>query len=130
MICNNHSTRCDSKVLLESVSKLCKEEISTGSLEIGESVTIKMKSRLWKAVIVNCDRRPAQLRRGKPRHPKRTQVSPSDNNRNGFRVAYCFLCTILNVCTRTSLPCSVNHGAEIFLNVLFHRLALVAFEVC
>ena len=89
--------RCDSKVFLESVSKLRREENSTGSLEISKSVTIKMKSRLWKAVIVNCDRRPAQLRRGKPRHPKRTQVSPSDNNRNGFRVAYGFLSTVLYI---------------------------------
>ena len=51
--CNNHSIRYDGKEFLESVSKLRRKENATGSLEIGESVTIKMKSRLWKAVIVN-----------------------------------------------------------------------------
>ena len=43
--CNNHSTRYDGKEYLESVSKLRRKENATGSLEIGESVTIKTKSR-------------------------------------------------------------------------------------
>ena len=37
--------------------------------------TIKSKSRLWKAVVVNCDQRPAQLRRGESGHKLRTKVS-------------------------------------------------------
>ena len=51
--CNNHSTRYDGKEFLDSVSKLHRKENAAGSLEIGESVTIKTKSRLWKAVIVH-----------------------------------------------------------------------------
>ena len=79
--CNNHSTRYDGKEFLESVSKLRREENATGSLEIGESVTIKTKSRLWKAVIVNLQpeasstkKRKAQTSKADASEPKRSST--------------------------------------------------------
>ena len=57
--CNNHST-------MESVSKLRRGAM--GSLEIGESVTIKTKSRLWKAVIVNLQPEATSTKKRKFRH--------------------------------------------------------------
>ena len=49
---NNGSEHYDGKEFVESISKLHREN-TTGSLQIGESVMIKTKLRLWKAVIVN-----------------------------------------------------------------------------
>ena len=51
--CNNYSTCYHGKEFLEFVSKLHREENMAGSLEIGDSVTIKTKSQLWKAFVVN-----------------------------------------------------------------------------
>ena len=47
------TTDHDGKEFLESISKLCRETNMTGNTQIGKSVMIKMKSKLWKAVIVN-----------------------------------------------------------------------------
>jgi len=47
--CNNHSMHYDSKEFLEYVSKLFREN-ATGSLEISESVTIKLELRIRNAV--------------------------------------------------------------------------------
>ena len=44
--------RYDGKEFLESVSKLRRKN-TTGILQFGKSVTIKPKSRLWTAVVVN-----------------------------------------------------------------------------
>ena len=41
---NNGSAHYDGKKFLESVSKLCREKNTIGSLQISESVMIKMKS--------------------------------------------------------------------------------------
>ena len=82
--CNNHSTPYDDKEFLESVSKLRREKNSTGSLEIGESVTIKTKSRLRKAVIVNLQleasstkKRKAQAFKAATSEPKRSKKESS-----------------------------------------------------
>ena len=73
---NNKSCYVE-KAFLDSVCKLHREEICnvTWSLQISELVQLhKSKLQLWKAVVVNCDQRPAQLR-GKSRHQMRTKVS-------------------------------------------------------
>ena len=49
----NGSVRYDGKDYIESTSKLHRGTGATGSLQIGEAVTIKTKSRLWKAIVVN-----------------------------------------------------------------------------
>ena len=77
--CNNHSTRYDGKEFLESVSKLRRKENATWSLEIGESVTIKTKSQLWKAVIVNL--RP-EASSTKKRKAQTSDVNASEPKRN------------------------------------------------
>ena len=47
------ATTCyNGEEVLESVSKLRRENV-TGSLQIRRSVTIKLRSRQWKAVVVN-----------------------------------------------------------------------------
>ena len=49
----NGSSRYDEKEYLESASRIRREKNVRGPLKIGEYVTIKMKSRIWKAVVVN-----------------------------------------------------------------------------
>ena len=49
---NKKSMRYNGKEFLESVLKRRRENV-TGILQFGESVTIKSKLRLWKAVAVN-----------------------------------------------------------------------------
>lgn len=49
---NNGSARYDKKEYLESVSKIHREKSATGSLQISESVIVKTKSRIWKAIVV------------------------------------------------------------------------------
>ena len=49
----NGLVRYDSKDYIESTSKLRRGTGAIGSLQIGEAVTIKTQSRLWKAIIVN-----------------------------------------------------------------------------
>ena len=50
---NNGSVRYDGIEYLELISNLQRYKSAKGSLKIGESVTVKTKSRLWKAVVVN-----------------------------------------------------------------------------
>ena len=47
---DNGSVRYDGKEYVERVSKVHREKSTTGALQIGESVTVKVKSRVWKAV--------------------------------------------------------------------------------
>ena len=50
----NDSTRYDGKEYFESISKIHRRNASSGSLRVGEEVTVKTKSRIWKAVVVDC----------------------------------------------------------------------------
>ena len=50
---DNGSVRYDGKEYVESLSKVCREKSATGALQISESVTVKTKLRVWKAVVVN-----------------------------------------------------------------------------
>ena len=49
----NGSSRYDEKEYLESAFRIRREKNVRGPLKIGENVTIKIKSRIWKAVVVN-----------------------------------------------------------------------------
>ena len=49
----NGSSRYDEKEYLASASRIRREKNVTGPLKIGEYVTIKTKSSIWKAVVVN-----------------------------------------------------------------------------
>ena len=49
----NESSRCDEKEYLESASRIMREKNVRGPLKIGEYVTIKTKSRIWKVVVLN-----------------------------------------------------------------------------
>ena len=49
----NGSSRYDEKEYLESASRFRREKNVGGPLKIGEYVTIKTKSRIWKAVVLN-----------------------------------------------------------------------------
>ena len=50
---DNGSVRYDGKGYVESLSKVHRRKSATGALQIGESVTVKTKSRVWKAVVVD-----------------------------------------------------------------------------
>ena len=50
---NNGSVRYDGKEYLEAFSKLQQDKSATGTIQVGESVRIKTKSRIWKAVVVD-----------------------------------------------------------------------------
>ena len=50
---NKGSLRYDGKEYVESLSKVRRKKSATGALEIGESVTMKTKSRVWKTVVVD-----------------------------------------------------------------------------
>ena len=50
---DNGSSRYDGKEYFELVSKVRRNEDVRGPLKVGERVTVKTKTRLWKAVIVN-----------------------------------------------------------------------------
>ena len=50
---DNGSVRYDGKEYVESLSKVRRRKSATGALQIGESVTVKTKSRVWKAVVVD-----------------------------------------------------------------------------
>ena len=45
--------RNDRKEYMESLSKVRREKGTIGALQIGESVTVKTKSHVWKAVVVD-----------------------------------------------------------------------------
>ena len=47
---DNGSVRYVGKEYVESLSKVRREKNASGVLQIGESVTVRMKSRVWKAV--------------------------------------------------------------------------------
>ena len=47
------SVHYDGKEYIESLSKVRREKSATGALQIGESVTVKTKSRIWKAMVVH-----------------------------------------------------------------------------
>lgn len=49
----NDSTRYDGKEYFESISKIRWKNASSGSLRVGEEVTVKTKSRIWKAVVID-----------------------------------------------------------------------------
>ena len=55
---NNKSSRYNGKDYWESRSKIRRESGSKGNLSVGENVTVKTKSRVWKAVVVNVDDAP------------------------------------------------------------------------
>ena len=49
---DNGSVRYDGKAYVESLSKVCRETSATGELQIGKSVTVKMKfGRLWLLIL-------------------------------------------------------------------------------
>ena len=50
---DNGSVRYDGKEYVETLSKVRRRKSATGALQIGESVTVKTKSRVWKAVVVD-----------------------------------------------------------------------------
>ena len=50
---DNESVRYDRKEYVESLSKVRRDKSATGALHTGESVTVKTKSRVWKAVVVD-----------------------------------------------------------------------------
>ena len=50
---DNGLVRYGGKEYVESLSKVRREKSTTGALQIGESVTVKMKSRVWKTVVVD-----------------------------------------------------------------------------
>ena len=50
---DNGSVRYDGKEYVERLSKVRRRKSATGALQIGESVTVKTKSRVWKAVDVD-----------------------------------------------------------------------------
>ena len=52
---DNGSACYDGKEYVESLSKVRREKSATGALQIGESVTVKMKSRFWKAVVADLE---------------------------------------------------------------------------
>ena len=45
----------DGKEYVESLSKVRRKKSAIGALQIGESVTVKTKSRFWKAVVVDLE---------------------------------------------------------------------------
>ena len=59
----NGSTRYDGKDYIESLSKLKRKKNAQGNLATGEMVTIKTKSRVWKAVVVIPDYHPPQTKK-------------------------------------------------------------------
>ena len=62
----NDSSRYDRKDYLEKITKLKRVEAAEGELRVGEKVTIKTKSRVWKAIVK--DPHPTEHRgRGKKR---------------------------------------------------------------
>ena len=50
---DNGSVRYDGREYVESLSTVRRKKSATGALEIGESVTMKTKSRVWKTVVVD-----------------------------------------------------------------------------
>ena len=62
---DNNSIRYDGKEYLELVSQIRRDENQSGPLKIGEFVTIKTKSRLWKAVVINLELNPPHKKRRK-----------------------------------------------------------------
>ena len=50
---DNGSVRYDGREYVESLSTVRRKKSVTGALEIGESVTMKTKSRVWKTVVVD-----------------------------------------------------------------------------
>ena len=65
---DNGSTRYDGKEYAESLSKLRRKKSATGPLEAGETVTIKTKSHVWTAVVVNPCYEPPQKREEGQQH--------------------------------------------------------------
>ena len=49
----NRSSKYNDKEIYESASRFRREKNVRGPLKIGEQVTIKTKTRLWKAIVVN-----------------------------------------------------------------------------
>ena len=62
---DNGSSRYDNKEYIESTAKVRRKAGATGSIKVGEAVTIKSKSRVWKAIVVSTN--PEQPRRKKRR---------------------------------------------------------------
>ena len=50
---DNGSVRYDGKEYVESLSKVHREKSVTGGLQISESVTVKTKLHVWKAVVAD-----------------------------------------------------------------------------
>ena len=69
---NSKSSRYNGKDYWESRSKIRREPGSKGNLAAGEKVTVKTKSRLWKAVVISVDDEPRPKKR---RTPKDVSVS-------------------------------------------------------
>ena len=89
--------RYDGKEFLESVSKLRREENMTGSPKIGESVTIKMKLGLWKAVIVNLRPEASSTKKRKAQASKSDASEPKRSKKKSLRstVAQSVVCNTL-----------------------------------
>ena len=47
---DNGPVHYDGEEYVESLSKVCREKSMSGALQIGKSVIVKTKSRVWKAV--------------------------------------------------------------------------------
>ena len=50
---DNGLVRYDGKEYVESLSKVRREKRAPGALQIGQSVTVKTKSSVWKAVVID-----------------------------------------------------------------------------
>ena len=72
---DNGSTRYDGKEYAESLSKLRRDKSATGPLEAGEMVTIKTKSCVWTAVVVNPRYEPPQKKRRRATAPEKPKQS-------------------------------------------------------
>ena len=72
---DNGSTRYNGKEYAESLSKLRREKSATGPLKAGETVTIKTKSHVWTAVVVNPRYEPPQKKRRRAIAPEKPKQS-------------------------------------------------------
>ena len=62
---DNGSVHYNGKEYVESLSKVRREKSVTGALQIGWSVTMKMKLHIWKTVVV--DPKPSAVANSAPR---------------------------------------------------------------
>ena len=60
---NNSSVRYDGKEYFEAFSKLHWDKTATRTVQVGESIRMKTKSRIWKAVVVDPTPIPASQRK-------------------------------------------------------------------